>query len=545
MKASDLFVKALENEGVEYIFGIPGEENLDLLDSLRGSKIKFILTRHEQAAAFMAATYGRLTSRAGVCLATLGPGATNLVTAIAYAQLGAMPLVVITGQKPIKAGLQGKFQILDIVRMMEPLVKDSEQIVYGRQIPSLVRGAFRIAEEERPGAVHLELPEDIARDEVEDETVFPRQTIHRVFASDRAIEKAVEVIKAAKRPLLLVGAGANRKRIRQPLSDFVNKIGIKFFNTQMGKGVLSGDDSHFIGTAAFSSNDYLHEAIKKADLIINVGHDIVEKPPFIMKGDEQKVIHVNFHSAQIKDIYYPQVEVVGNISNSIDRITTALSGCLACNNEWLEAIRQRTREAIHALDDDTSFPMLPQRVVADVRKVMDHDGIVSLDNGMFKLWFARHYHTYQPNTLLLDNALATMGAGLPSAIACALMYPDRQVVAVCGDGGFMMNSQELETAVRLKLNLITIIFNDSGYGMIKWKQAAQDLPDFALDFNNPNFVTYAQSYGATGHRIASSEELIPTMEQAFTDGGVHVIDLPIDYSQNTKTLLDDLKQFDH
>ena len=237
MKASDLFVKALENEGVEYIFGIPGEENLDFLDSLRGSKIKFILTRHEQAAAFMAATYGRLTGRAGVCLATLGPGATNLVTAIAYAQLGAMPLVVITGQKPIKAGLQGKFQILDIVRMMEPLVKDSEQIVYGRQIPSLVRGAFRIAEEERPGAVHLELPEDIARDEVEDETVFPRQTIHRVFASDRAIEKAVEVIKAAKRPLLLVGAGANRKRIRQPLSDFVNKIGIKFFNTQMGKGV--------------------------------------------------------------------------------------------------------------------------------------------------------------------------------------------------------------------------------------------------------------------------------------------------------------------
>jgi acetolactate synthase-1/2/3 large subunit len=237
--------------------------------------------------------------------------------------------------------------------------------------------------------------------------------------------------------------------------------------------------------------------------------------------------------------------VVGNISNSIDRITTALSGCQACNNEWLEAIRQRTREAIHALDDDTSFPMLPQRVVADVRKVMDNDGIVSLDNGMFKLWFARHYHTYQPNTLLLDNALATMGAGLPSAIACALMYPDRQVVAVCGDGGFMMNSQELETAVRLKLNLITIIFNDSGYGMIKWKQAAQDLPDFALDFNNPDFVMYAQSYGATGHRIASSEELIPTMEQAFTDGGVHVIDLPIDYSQNTKTLLDDLKQFDH
>ncbi|MBT6327606.1 MAG: acetolactate synthase large subunit [Candidatus Thioglobus sp.] len=544
MKASDLFVKALENEGVEYIFGIPGEENLDLLDSLRGSSIKFILTRHEQAAAFMAATYGRLTGRAGVCLATLGPGATNLVTAIAYAQLGAMPLVVITGQKPIKDSLQGKFQILDIVRMMEPLVKDSDQIVYGGQIPSLVRGAFRIAEEERPGAVHLELPEDIAREELEDDRVFPRQTIHRVFASDRAIEKAVEAIKIAKRPLLLVGAGANRKRIRQPLSDFINKTGILFFNTQMGKGVLSGDNSHFIGTAAFSSKDYVHEAIKKADLIINVGHDIVEKPPFIMKGSEQKVIHVNFHSAQIKGIYFPQVEVVGNISNSIERLTQALSDCYACDQEWIKPIRERTRKAIHALDNDDSFPMLPQRVVADVRKVVDDDGIVSLDNGMFKLWFARHYHTHQPNTLLLDNALATMGAGLPSAIACALMYPDRQVVAVCGDGGFMMNSQELETAVRLKLNLITIIFNDSAYGMIKWKQIGQGLADFGLDFNNPDFVLYAQSYGAIGHRIASSEDLVPTMEKAFDKGGVHVIDLPIDYSQNTKTLLDDLKQFD-
>ncbi len=545
MKASDLFVKALENEGVEYIFGIPGEENLDFLDSVRRSKIKFILTRHEQAAAFMAATYGRLTGRAGVCLATLGPGATNLVTAIAYAQLGGMPMVVITGQKPIKESLQGKFQILDIVRMMEPLVKDSDQIVYGRQIPSLVRGAFRIAEEERPGAVHLELPEDIASEEVADDSVFPRQAIHRVFASERAIKKAVKVIEAAKRPLLLVGAGANRKRIRQPLSDFVNKTGIMFFNTQMGKGVLSGDDSHFIGTAAFSSKDYVHEAIKKADLIINVGHDIIEKPPFIMKGNEQKVIHVNFHSAQIKDIYYPQVEVVGNISNSMDRINEALNECYACNREWIEPIREKIRKAIHSLDDDASFPMLPQRVVADVRKVLKDDGIVTLDNGMFKLWFARHYHAHQPNTLLLDNALATMGAGLPSAMACALMYPERQVVAVCGDGGFMMNSQELETAVRLKLNLITIIFNDSGYGMIKWKQAGQGLPNFALEFNNPDFVMYANSYGATGHRISSSEELIPTMKKAFADGGVHVIDLPIDYSQNTKTLLDDLKQFNN
>ncbi len=544
MKASDLFVKALESEGVEYIFGVPGEENLDLLDSLRHSKIKFVLTRHEQSAAFMAATYGRLTGRAGVCLSTLGPGATNLVTAIAYAQLGGMPMVVITGQKPIKAGLQGKFQILDVVRMMEPLVKDSDQIIYGRQIPSLVRGAFRIAEEERPGAVHLELPEDIAREEVEDDRVFPRQTIHRVFASNRAIEKAVQAINKAKRPLLLVGAGANRKRVREPLSNFVRKTGIMFFNTQMGKGVLGGDDSNFIGTAAFSSKDYVHEAIKKADLIINVGHDIVEKPPFIMRGNQQQVIHINFYSAQIKDIYYPQVEVVGNISNSMNRISEELDPCFACNNDWVKPFQERTREAIHALDDDSSFPMLPQRVVADVRKVLGDEDIVSLDNGMFKLWFARHYHTHQPNTLLLDNALATMGAGLPVAMACALMYPERRVLAVCGDGGFMMNSQEMETAVRLKLNLVVMIFVDNAYGMIKWKQTGQELPDFGLDFNNPDFVQYAQSYGATGHRVESSEDLIPTLDDAFKAGGVHLVELPIDYSQNTKTLLDDLKQFD-
>jgi acetolactate synthase-1/2/3 large subunit len=543
MKASDLFIKALENEGVEYIFGIPGEENLDFLESLRKSSIKFILTRHEQAAAFMAATYGRLTGRAGVCLSTLGPGATNLVTAIAYAQLGAMPLVIITGQKPIKAGAQGRFQILDIVRMMEPLVKDSEQIAYGRQIPSLVRGAFRIAEEERPGAVHLELPEDIAKEEVKNPRIFPRQIIHREFASNDNIDKAIKVIQKAKQPLLLVGAGANRKQIRGSLSDFIRKTGIMFFNTQMGKGVLSGDDSQFLGTAAFSSNDYVHEAIKKADLIINVGHDIIEKPPFIMKGDDQQVIHINFDSAQIKDIYYPQVEVIGDISNSIKRIADKLDKCYACNNIWLKGIREKIKHAIHYLDNDESFPMLPQRAVKDVRTVIKKDGIVSLDNGMFKLWFARHYHTHQPNTLLLDNALATMGAGLPVAIACSLMYPEKQVLAVCGDGGFMMNSQELETAVRLKLNLVVLIFVDNGYGMIKWKQASEELKDFGLDFNNPDFVKYADSYGATGHKITSCDQLVPTMSKAFEDGGVHLIELPIDYSQNTKTLMRELKHF--
>ena len=543
MKASDLFVKALENEGVEYIFGIPGEENLDLLESIRNSsQITFILTRHEQSAAFMAAIYGRLTGKAGVCLSTLGPGATNLVTGVAYAQLGGMPLVVITGQKPIKEALQGKFQILDIVSMMKTISKDADQITHGEQIPSLVRGAFRIAEEERPGAVHLELPEDTAGEDVKNVHIFKRQTIHRVFASDRAIEKAIIAIKNAKKPLLLIGAGASRKRARKAISDFIGSTGIMFFNTQMGKGIVDGHNNLFIGTAAFSSKDYVHEAVKQADLIINVGHDIIEKPPFIMQGDTQQVIHINFYSAQFKDIYYPQIEVVGHISNSMERLTQQLSG-IKIDNTWAQEIREKVRYAIHHLDNDDSFPMIPQRVVRDVRNVLKDDAILSLDNGMFKLWFARHYHTHQPNTLLLDNALATMGAGLPVAIACALMYPEKQIVAVCGDGGFMMNSQELETAVRLNVNIIVLIFNDNGYGMIKWKQTSQKLPNFALDFNNPDFVAYANSYGAVGHRVSSSDELTVLMEKAFEQKGVHLIDVPIDYSQNTKTLLDDLKQF--
>ncbi|HIN38892.1 MAG TPA: acetolactate synthase large subunit [Flavobacteriales bacterium] len=532
MKASDLFIKALENEGVEYIFGIPGEENLDFLNSLRTSSIKFILTRHEQAAAFMAATYGRLTGRAGVCLTTLGPGATNLVTAVAYAQLGAMPLVIITGQKPMRAGLQGNFQMLDVIRMMEPLVKKSKSIVYGRQIPSLVREAFRIAEEERPGAVHLELPEDIAAENVDDISLFPRQKIQKIQPTDSAIKDAIDVITNSKKALLLIGAGANRKVIREPLRQFINKTGIRFFNTQMGKGVLSGEDENFIGTAAFSSQDYVHEAIEKADLIINVGHDIVEKPPFIMKGNEQTVIHINFHSAQIKDIYYPQLEVIGDIGNCIDRLTDGLDVNHKFNGAWVDPIRARIKHEIHALDKDDSFPMLPQRVVSDVRSALDDDCIVSLDNGMFKLWFARHFHTRQPNTLLLDNALATMGAGLPVAIACCIMYPKKQILAVCGDGGFMMNSQEIETAMRLKLNLVVVILVDDGYGMIKWKQDIQCLPTFGLDFGNPDFVKYAESYGANGHLIKACDDFVPTIKASFEAGGVHIIEVPIDYSTN-------------
>ena len=542
MKASDLFVKALEAEGVEYIFGIPGEENLDFLDSLRNSKIRLILTRHEQAAGFMAATYGRLTGRAGVCLATLGPGATNFVTAAAYGQLGALPMLMITGQKPIKTSKQGKFQIVDVVEMMKPLTKYTQQIVGGDNIPSRVHEAFRLAEEERPGATHLELPEDIARDET-DADLLPKRHVRRPIAEQKSIHQAVEALQKAKHPLLLIGAGANRKQTARMLRDFVDEFQIPFFSTQMGKGVLDERDPLFLGNAALSDGDFLHRAIAHSDLILNVGHDVVEKPPFFMHVDDGRtVIHVNFRTAEVDPVYFPQVEVVGDIANSVWQIKQALTAQEHWDFNYFLKIRERVEAHLLEGADDPRFPIYPQRLVADIRKVMPDDGIIALDNGVYKIWFARNYRAHLPNTVLLDNALATMGAGLPSALAAQIVFPERRVMAICGDGGFLMNSAEMETAVRLKLNLIVLILRDNSYGMIKWKQSNMGFPNWGLDFGNPDFVKYAESYGARGHRVASAEALAPLLEQCYQAGGVHLVEAPMDYSENDQILNHEIKE---
>ncbi len=542
MKASDLFVKALEAEGVEYIFGIPGEENLDFLNSLRNSKIKLILTRHEQAAGFMAATYGRLTGKAGVCLSTLGPGATNFVTAAAYGQLGALPMLMITGQKPIKSSKQGKFQIVDVVEMMKPLTKYTQQIVGGDNIPSRVHEAFRLAEEERPGATHLELPEDIARDET-DADLLPKRHVRRPIAEQKSIHQAVEALQKAKHPLLLIGAGANRKQTARMLRDFVDEFQIPFFSTQMGKGVLDERDPLFLGNAALSDGDFLHRAIAHSDLILNVGHDVVEKPPFFMHVDDGRtVIHVNFRTAEVDPVYFPQVEVVGDIANSVWQIKQALTAQDHWDFDYFLKIRERVQEHLSEGVNDPRFPIYPQRLVADIRKVMPDDGIIALDNGVYKIWFARNYRAHLPNTVLLDNALATMGAGLPSALAAQIVFPERRVMAICGDGGFLMNSAEMETAVRLKLNLIVLILRDNAYGMIKWKQSNMDFPNWGLDFGNPDFVKYAESYGAHGHRVASAEGLAPLLEQCYQAGGVHLVEAPVDYSENDRILNHEIKE---
>ena len=540
MKASDLFIKALEAEGVEYIWGIPGEENLDFLDSMRGSSIKLILTRHEQAAGFMAATYGRLTGKVGVCLSTLGPGATNFVTAAAYAQLGAMPMMMITGQKPIKTSKQGRFQIVDIVEMMKPLTKYTHQIVSGENIPSRVREAFRLAEEERPGAVHLELPEDIAAETVADPRLFPKDRVRRPIAEEKAILQAVSMIETAKRPLLVVGAGANRKRSSRILSQFVDHSGIPFISTQMGKGVIDERHALYMGNAALSSNDHLHCAVERSDLIINVGHDVVEKPPFFMEHDGFKVIHVNFNAAEVDPVYFPQLEVIGDVGNSVWQIMQHLKPQDHWDFDYYLRVKAWVAERTQEGDDSDSFPVIPQRLVKSVRKVMPSSGIIALDNGVYKIWFALNYPAHEPNTVLLDNALATMGAGLPSAMGARLCSPDEKIVAICGDGGFMMNSQELETAVRLKMNLVVLVLRDNAYGMIKWKQAGMDLPEFGLDLGNPDFVLYAQSYGAHGYRLEKTEDLEPLLQRCLETDGVHLIEVPMDYSGNGKLLEGDL-----
>jgi acetolactate synthase-1/2/3 large subunit len=417
---------------------------------------------------------------------------------------------------------------------MEPLTKSAKQIVSGASIPALVRDSFRIAEEERPGAVHLELPEDVAREEVAEFYIFPKQEIRRPDADELAIANAVQMIQEAKNPLVLLGAGANRKNLFDPMKNFIEKTCIPFFNTQMGKGVVSCEDKLFLGTAALSEGDVLHKVIKKADLIINIGHDIVEKPPFFMQKGGQQVIHINFNSASVDEVYFPQLEVIGDIATTVNRLAEKLH-LQNCSLELL-AFKTEIKQVIHEKDNDNSFPLLPQRIVADVRKALNKDGIIALDNGMYKLWFARHYHSFKPNTVLLDNALATMGAGLPSAIVCSLLYPKRQVLAVVGDGGFMMNSQELETAKRLGVNLVVLIITDSAFGMIRWKQQSQGFDDFGLQYTNPNFTHYAKSYGMQGYLLQQAEELTPLIQSCFTKGGLHLIEVPVNYAENTRLL---------
>jgi acetolactate synthase-1/2/3 large subunit len=540
MKASDLLVRCLEQEGVEYVFAVPGEENLDLLESLHTSSIQVIVNRHEQAAAFMAATYARLTGKVGVCLATLGPGATNLVTGVAHAQLCGAPLLAITGQKGIRENWQADFQVIDVVRMMEPITKRTVQIQGPTVIPKEIRESFKIATTERLGACHIELPEDVAREEVHRRYAPMRPgVVRRPDAGPKAIRLAAERIRQAEHPVLIVSSRAQRRRVRLRLRELCDATNLYVIHTQLGKGVLGDDHPNSLYAFGIHKRDYVNCIVDRADLIITVGYSTKEHPPSVWNHDLQRdVLHVDFNPARTEIYYNPSIELVGDISTSLLLLRQELAR-YRYEDEWVvkarRALQQRLFEEGAA---DGAFPVRPRRIVADCRQALGPEDIVCLDNGIYKLWFSRHYPTYNIGTFVLDNTLATMGAGLPAALAAQLVHPEKRVLAVVGDGGFMMNSQELETTVRLGLPVVILLLNDNGFGFIKWKQQAQGFADFALDLGNPDFVRYAESYGARGLRVAAAGQLRPLLEEAFQDarqrGGPVLVECPIDYSENVQ-----------
>jgi acetolactate synthase-1/2/3 large subunit len=531
MKASDLFVRQLEEEGVEYIFGLPGEENLDLLESIRTSSIKLIVTRHEQAAAFMAATYGRLTGKAGVCFSTLGPGATNLVTGIAHAQLIGAPLVSISGQKALRENRQARFQLIDVVSLMRPITKTSTSIVDPGTVPTILRNAFKLAQAERPGAVHVELPQDVASSETG--APLQKKGYERRPAPDfKAIERAAELIDRAKYPLILLSSGANRKLIWRQLLEFVEKTGIYVVHTQMGKGVLSDASEYSLFATGMDNRDYFNCAIHRADLIMAVGYNIVEYPPYIWNQNlNKKIISVDFAEAEVDRYYNPDIEVVGDISCSLQRLGEKIT---KKNGRIFKAFRESVDKKI-SQDFRKKYPLTPQEIVWHVRTVLSGDDILVLDNGIYKLWFSRLYKTYKPNTYLLDNALATMGAGLPAGIVAKMLNPGKNVIAVVGDGGFMMNSQELETAVRHNIPIVVLIVNDNGFGFIRWKQENMGFRSFGLDYSNPDFARYAESYGAAGMKVNKGDNLSELLRTALSQKRPVLIECPIDYSLNYET----------
>lgn len=532
MKASDLFVKQLEAEGVEYVFCLPGEENLDLLESLRTSSIKVIVTRHEQPAAFMAATYGRLTGKAGVCFSTLGPGATNLVTGVAHAQLVGAPLVSISGQKALRENWQARFQLIDVVEVMRPITKDSVSIVDPGTVPTIVRNAFKIAQAERPGAVHIELPEDVAAS-LTDAAVQKPGITRRPAPDPEAIAHAADMIDKARHPLIILSSGANRKRVCGQLTQFVNKTGIYAVHTQMGKGVLSDESEYSLFATDIHRRDYVNCGIDRADVIITIGYNIVEYPPYVWnKNLDKKSINIDFAEAEVDKYYNPAIEIIGDISCSLKRLGEIVTP--RKDDEIFRGVREFLCRKL-SLDFTKHYPLTPLEVVSHVQSVLSPEDILTLDNGIYKLWFSRLYRTYMPNTFLLDNALATMGAGLSTGITAKMIKPDRNVLAVVGDGGFMMNSQELETCLRYRVPLVVLVLNDNAFGFIKWEQQAKGFPDFALDYSNPDFVKYAESYGAVGMRVNDGDNLSELLHRAFAMKKTVLIECPVDYSVNFET----------
>jgi len=531
VKASELFVRCLENEGVEYIFGIPGEENLDVMDALLDSSIKFITVRHEQGAAFMADVYGRLTGKAGVCLATLGPGATNLITGVADANMDNAPLVAIAGQASTHRLHKESHQVLDLELMFQPISKYSSRLLTPNIISEVVRKAFKVAQTEKYGACFIEFPENIAEMEVEDHPL-PVKHPHSPEPPAERIDAAADLISKAKNPIILAGNGVIRSLAWKQLADFAEDLRIPVANTFMAKGVIPFKHPMALGSAGLQANDYVSCGFNRADVIICIGYDLVEYHPYLWHPTKDRtIIHIDSSPAEVDAYYNIDVGVVGDIKHSLMRISKVTS---PHTGTAMRSLRKALIEDMNQHKDDPSMPVKPQKIIWDLRTAMDLEGIAISDVGAHKMWMSRMFRCEYPNTCLISNGFASMGIALPGAIGAKLAYPDRQVVAVTGDAGFLMNVQEIETAMRYKTPIVILIWNDSAYGLIEWKQMAQFGRKSHIDFTNPDFVKLAESFGAKGYRIEKGQELLPTLQEALQNDVVSVIDCPVDYSENLK-----------
>jgi acetolactate synthase-1/2/3 large subunit len=533
INTAELLVRCLENEGVEYVFGLPGEENLHVLQALKHSSIQFITTRHEQGAAFMADVYGRLTGKAGVCLSTLGPGATNLMTGVADANLDRAPLVAITGQVGTDRMHIESHQYLDLVAMFAPVTKWNTQIVRPSNTPEIVRRAFKIAQSEKPGAVHIDLPENIAAMQVAGQPLKP-DTRERVYASFQSIERAAAAISEARNPLILVGNGAIRAHASDALTHFATELNIPVANTFMGKGVIPYTHRLALWTVGLQQRDFISCGFDNTDLVIAVGYDLIEYSPKRWNpAGEIPIVHVNMTPAEVDSSYIPIAEVVGDISDSLHEILRRANR-QSKPEPYAVQLRGDILADYEEFATDVGFPIKPQKLIHDLRQIMGPEDIVISDVGAHKMWMARHYHCDRPNTCIISNGFAAMGIAIPGAVAAKLVAPNRKIVAVTGDGGFMMNSQEIETALRIKTPFVTIIFNDGGYGLIEWKQINQFGESAFVHFGNPDFVRLAESMGVKGYRIESSADFIPTLKEALNQEVPAVIDCPVDYRENLR-----------
>jgi acetolactate synthase-1/2/3 large subunit len=546
--AASLLVECLVAEGCHYVFSVPGEETMDVLEALATAKgVRHVTTRHEQGAAFMADVHGRLTGRAAVAMATLGPGATNLVTGIADAFLDRAPMVALTGQTGSDKIHKEAHQFVDIVRMLEPVTKWNQRVEQAGSIPEIVRKAFRVAELEKPGPTHIELPENIAAEEVRDE-VRPVEPTSAYFPepTEEALAHAAQLIAASERPLVLAGNGVLRRRAAPELRAFARGLHVPIAVTFMGKGAID-DRSHLsLMAVGLQARDHVLSGFDRADLVVSVGYDLVEYAPARWNPDASKrIIHIDTQPAEVDAFYRPTVELIGDIDGTLRRLLVEVlphgiggrdAAARHAARETLvhQDLRTALLKDLGAYEADDGFPIKPQKAIADLRRALGPEDIVVSDVGAHKIWVARLYQTYEPNTVIISNGFAAMGISLPGAIAAKLVHPDRRVVALCGDGGFLMNSQELETARRIGANVTVVVWRDDGYGLIDWKQRQEFGRPFGVEFGNPDFVAFAESFGIAGFRPASAADLYPTLMRALDVGGPALVEVPIDYRENLR-----------